>query len=361
MPLDTKAGQEFLTFISLEEGKGKFKNLETLRNFEGKYPGIFSKVMKNFKEAKGYRKVLDETGKPKTISWEEAFEKFHINNKYTGINESNKDIAELLGRKGVSQDVFNQASKLRKEANEKEIPEHILGEPIKEKTILESIEEIKKETANELADGKEIIEELYKKQFTYEWLSKKDPHNSIMGLFVSCCGSINSSSYGEKIAQSSIVSPDVQNLLVRDNQGNIISKGTMYLNKKDGYAVINDFELNEKFRHNEKISGRYNVDENHPEEEKRNLIFETFMRGLETFIEKYNKQNPYKPLKQINIGMGYNRLKKQVEAFEKETENLTVPSEYSFQDAKSEQYILYKRDDEKNKNNKENETKDEVK
>jgi hypothetical protein len=43
--------------------------------------------------------------------------------------------------------------------------------------------------------------------------------------------------------------------------------------------------------------------------------------------------------------MGYNRLKKQVERLKKETSNLTVPSEYRFQDAMTnEQYILYQRE-----------------
>lgn len=74
------------------------------------------------------------------------------------------------------------------------------------------------------------------------------------------------------------------------------------------------------------------------------MIFKAFQRGLKAFIEEYDKQNPNKPLQQINIGMGYNKLKKQVERFKKATSNLTVPSEYSFQDAmNNQQYVLYKR------------------
>ena len=41
--------------------------------------------------------------------------------------------------------------------------------------------------------------------------------------------------------------------------------------------------------------------------------------------------------------MGYNRLKKKVEKFEKETNNLTVPDEYSFEDLNNKQYILYRK------------------
>ena len=123
-----------------------------------------------------------------------------------------------------------------------------------------------------------------------------------------------------------------------------MSKGTMYMNKDRGYGVINDFELNEKYRHHESSSGRYNVEETSSEEQDREMIFKAFQRGLKAFIEEYDKQNPNKPLQQINIGMGYNRLKKQVERFKKATLNLTVPSEYKFQDAiTSEQHVLYQR------------------
>ena len=144
---------------------------------------------------------------------------------------------------------------------------------------------------------------------------------------------------------SSVIAPDVQNLVVRNSKGDIISKGTMYVNKARGYAVINDFELNEKYRHHESSSGRYSVEETSPEEQDREMIFKAFQRGLRAFIEEYDRQNPKNPLTQINIGMGYNRLKRQVERFKKATSNLTVPSEYSFQDAMTnEQHILYQRE-----------------
>ena len=59
-------------------------------------------------------------------------------------------------------------------------------------------------------------------------------------------------------------------------------------------------------------------------------------------LSMFDRQNPKNPLTQINIGMGYNRLKRQVERFKKATSNLTVPSEYGFQ--VNVQYILYQRE-----------------
>ena len=346
MPLGSKPNQEFLKFISEENVKrqkdedgnniSKEKNLENLElilNLERNYPGMFIKVMSNFDDAKSYRESLDEKGKPIKLSWEDALKKFYLSNKYVGITKENEDIAQIFGGKGLSQEVFDKANKLRQKARGANVPEHILGEPLREETILESIERIKRQTEEELASGREMIEELYDKQFTYEWLSKNDPHNAIMGLFCSCCGTITSQHYGKDIARSSVIAPDVQNLVVRNSKGDIISKGTMYVNKDRGYGVINDFELNEKYRHHEGDKGRYNVEETSPEEEDREMIFKAFQRGLRAFIKEYDRQNPNKPLQQINIGMGYNRLKKQVERFRRATSNLTVPSEYSFKDA----------------------------
>lgn len=342
MPFDVKPNQEFLKFISIQGNKKNLPNLELILNLNEIFPGMFVKVMSNFNGAKSYRESLDENGKPIIVSWKEVLKKFYLNKKYVRVTKENADIAELFRSKGLSQDTFEIANKLRQKARSANVPEHILGQAIREETILQSIERIKKQTEQELANVREIIEELYDKQFTYEWLSKNDPHNSIMGLFCSCCGTITSPLYGKYITEASIIAPDVQNLVVRNSKGEIISKGTMYVNKDKGYAVINDFELNNKYaRHECSSGGRYYVEETNPEEQDREKIFKAFQRGIRAFIGEYDRQNPKKPLTQINIGMGYNRLKKQVERFKKATLNLTVP--YSFEDAIDEQYILYQR------------------
>jgi len=346
MPLDVVPNQEFLKFISILGDKKNFKNLELLLNLEVNYPGMFKKVMQNFDDAKLYRETLDKNGKPIRISWEDALKKFYVSDKYIGVTRENTDIAQLFEGMGLSQEVFDEANRLRQKAKETNVPEHILGKHLREETIKESINRMKKSSNKELINGKEMIEELYQKQFTYEWLSKNDPHNAIIGLLCNCCGTITSEFYGRNIARASIIESDVQNLVVRNSNGDIISKGTMYINKVKGYAVINDFELNREYKKHEleKQTGRYNVEETSQDEQERELIFKAFQRGLRDFIEEYNNQNPNNPINQVNIGMGYNRLKKQVERFKKATSNLTVPNIYGFQDAMEyEQHILYKR------------------
>lgn len=357
MSSEMKSNSEFLTFITVQVSKGKFENLKLLTSLEKKYPQIFTKVMSKFDEVKVYRKCLDEKGKPINVEWKDAMIKFYLDNKYEGITNENADIAKMFSKQGLSQDIFDDACELRQMAKSQQVSSNILDEPIREETILESIEKLKKGTEEELKNNQALIKELYGKQFSYEWLSKNDPANSIIGLYCSCCASITNPYYGKDIVRASVLSPEVQNLVIRNSNGEIIAKGTMYVNKENGYAVINDFELNETYKHHEleeteitvahngRKSGRYNVSPTSKEEQERGKIFETFQKGLQAFVEKYDKVNPDKPLRQINVGMGYNKLKRQVERFEKETKNLTVPVDYEFQDAtEEEQYILYKRE-----------------
>ena len=361
LPFEAKSSQELIKFLT-PQGK-KNDNLELLTSLEHDCPGIFAKVVAGFDEAKEYRNTLAEDGTTKVLPWEEALKKFYSDNKYIGITENTKDIAKVYSSKGLKQDVFDKGVKLREKAEEMNVPENILGTSIRELSILEKIEQLKQQTADELSNSKEIIDELYDKQFTYEWLNKNDPKNGIMGLYVSCCGTITSAMYGRYIAESSITQKDVQNLVIRDAKGEIISKGTIYVNEEHGYGLFNDFELNQKYRAHENRSNGYggvyagdDKDESELSESEKNqrkerdLIFSAFQRGISSFVEEYDKQHPDKPLQQINVGMGYNRLKRNVEQFEKATKLLTAPTEYSFEDAKKGQYILYKRE-EKEKTN----------
>ena len=358
MPLRVEPNQEFLKFLSIKGKGGNFENLETLIELNKKYKGLISKVMQDFNAVKSYRESVNETGKPILVSWRERLEKFYLNNKYVRVTDENKDIAKLYARKGIRQVDFDYASELRNRAIKEGTPEHILGKPLKEESIIESIERIRRQTAEELQDGRKIIDELYDKQFYYEWLNKRDAVNGIIGIYCSCCASINNSGYGADIAEATITSPDVQNLVIRNSKGNIIAKGAMYVNKKYGYGVINDFELNRKYKHHERSSeikyepddntGRYDVPEDSKEEEERELIFKAFQRGIQAFIEEYDSQNPDNPIKQVNVGKGYNRLKRQVDRFERAIEKLDVPSDYRFWDAtENPQYVLYKREEEK--------------
>lgn len=351
--------QEFLNFISVSSRKGYYDNLELLLDLEQENRGIFEKVMTDFEDAQKCRKAERKDGLPMLLTWREALTAFYRTKKFNGVTKENADIAKVFSQyPGISQSVFDEASKLRQEAIADNVPEHILGKCLEEESLLQSIERIRESTKEELRKSEDLLESLYEKQFTFEWLSKRAPENGILGsIYCDCCANLKSGFYGKKIAVSSITAKDVQNLVVRDNNGEIIAKCTMYANENLGYCVINDFEISDKYKKTEdrgsdSYGGRY-TGEFKKEEEKtptekeedknRQLIYQAFSRGILKFVEEYDKVHPDNPIKQINVGMGYNKLKKQTTALTKATELLTVPMEYSFEDAEEEQYIFYKR------------------
>lgn len=360
MPDEIKANQEFLDFISVKEGKGKnkeFPNLELLLELENTCPGIFTKVMTNFDSAKKYRKTIGNDGKPQVRSWKEALQTFYCTERYNGVDETNRDIAELFSSIGLNQSILNSASNLRKIALERGITEHILGEPLTEETIAESIKRMKNEPNENLGETKSVINDLYEKKFTYEWLSKKDPINFIIGLYTDCCATITSNYYGKDIVVASITEPDVQNIVIRESgtdgsKGRIISKGTMYVNRKQGYAVINDFELDRKYKKGEKRQpGRYEDEDSKTKSEDRELIYKAYQRGINDFVKMYNIKNPQKPIDVVTVGWDYNRLKKQIERCETAKSSHVVPSEYNFEDTLRKQYVLYSKNSNKKEEN----------
>ena len=356
--------QDCLNFLSVLDENKKLSNVEMLLSFEKKFRGIFAKVLKNFDEVKNYRKDVDERGKNIVLSWEEAVTKYFYRNVFEGVNDENRDIADEFFKNGVlDQTAFDNTYFFRKYAIFNGVPEHLLGKPLKEKTIqdevkeikektaqeeekninmvsdyekegtsLEKIEQIKENTAQIIADSQQLIDEVYEKQFTFEMLSKRDAKNAILGLYCDCCSSIHSALYGKFIAKASIDAHNVQNMVVHDSNGKIIAKGTMYLNKKLAVAVFNDFEIAQKYR------------ESYKSKEK---ILQTFLRGINAFVKEYDLQHPFKPIKKVTVGMGCSKLREECMRFKQDLSKIEIPSDYNFDDALLEQRILYERDGQK--------------
>ena len=135
--------------------------------------------------------------------------------------------------------------------------------------------------------------------------------------------------------KESILKDNMQNLIIKNKNDEIVAKATIYINKKKGYAVFNDIEMDRNY-------GNEADGNDQSSNDKRIKIYKAFKRGVNAFIEKYNELNVDIPITQVNIGWGYNRLKQTIKKFEKESDViLSVPN--CFEDAKEEQWVIYKK------------------
>ena len=343
----TKPSTEFLKFITHYENK-RYPNLDMLFEIEREHIGSLPKIMLDFETVKKFRTSISENGTPITIPWKDAINKYLTEKRYFGITDETMDIAREFAKHDIDDQTFEIAQRYRRMQLGTNIPHHILSKPLKEETIVESIERIQAEIEAKLIRGKDCLKEVYKKAFTYEFLDKYDPKNLIIGVYASCCATISGRLYGADIAKHTAISKDVQNIVIRNNNNEIIAKGSMYVAKNPSYAVLNDFELNEKYKIGEygERPGYYLTSPNGPYSQTREKIFKAFLRGIRDFVKEYDRENPNDPIRKVAVGGGMNRLRVFCELFPEANEMLEVPSNYKFIDASDEQFILYNRNNE---------------
>lgn len=199
---------------------------------------------------------------------------------FEGVNETNEDISREIGKYIHEQAHFNDASNIRNEylsmRENNLINDHILGEELKE--ILDDI--------SKTMDNLNIVAN---NLFSYEFLSKYDPKNFVLGKYCSCCAHLEGAGYG--IMKASILHPDCQNLIIRDEKGRIVAKSTLYVNRKQGYGLFNNVEINNKYLKNGEVI---------------NKIYDKYIDAIDAFATRYNQLNPSNPLKKINVGMKFN-------------------------------------------------------
>lgn len=339
MPTNAKTNQAFVNFLghSVQEGNvTRYPNLELLLKMEAGYeefgrdyenpnrfvmrmyaakPGIFQKTMLHFDNVKKLSYKLDNTNLPQMVQRVEAIDRLYklsSQPNYQNVNDDNRALAELFHSYDLSQTIFDQANALFNQAKNDKIPAHILGVPLGE------------------PQGS--------RNFTYEMLDKYHPANPILGLMTGCCFVIGSTSYGGAMVRLSILNPVVQNMVVRNRQGQIVAKGTLAVNEATGKIVFNDFEMHDDYRseHNKK------------QEAARNEIFAAFMRGTDAVIKQYNTLHQQQPLQFVLVGGKNNKLMQICQNYPVAGPERANDIYSAFKDAyDGAQYILYQRNAEK--------------
>ena len=285
------------------------KNFDELMEVESEHEGFIARCYNEFDDVqktntshRGSQRQLKPTVK--------KFLEYFRENKYQGITEETKFIADKIAPYYAEQEAFNYAVKVYNERKEHNSPNSILGYHLKESN--NPFSEID-EYATDIQDIQtEILHNLTNvadEEFTYDWLEKNDPDNYILGKLCSCCAHLDG--VGNGIMRASMVHPNVQNLVIRNKKGEIIAKSTLYVSAKNGYGVFNNVEVNDYVK-----------------EEDLNAIYEKYILGVREFVKRYNMIHKDIPIKKINVGMNLNDLEEQIKLNHREETDLLKPINY---------------------------------
>ncbi len=293
------------------------------KNFIKKSYEKFDEVQRANTSHKGNQRQLQPT-----VS---KFKNYFIKNKFEGITLANYAIARTISPFYYSQTSFDKALEIDKERIEKGTKNNILENHLEEKDVLSQIEELSKLIKSKGVSSVHLLSDLLKNNFSFEWLEKNDPKNFVLGKYCSCCAHLEASGY--TYMHASIVDPDVQNLVIKNKDGEIIAKSTLYVNREEGYGIFNNIEIYSEV-----------------EMEAREEIFRKFQLATVSFVQEYNKEHPDKPIHKVNVGMDYNKLREKISVELKKEKNLLKSINYEeFGDdnffggacSDNEQYIVW--------------------
>ena len=320
---------DFTRFISNR------KNLVDMMTEEKYKYGFFSNCYNMFEEIqrtntsnKGRQRMLQPTV--------QKFKEYFRDVKYKGITEETEKLADAIAPYYPSQKTFELAVDIDRERIEKNTPNRILKTHLREKTMLSSIDKYSDKIKKLYADSLKNLVDVAENSFSFDWLDKNDPENYLLGKLTSSCAHLEGAGIG--IMKASIIHPDIQNVVIRNKKGLIIAKATLFINREQGYGLINTFEVETGFEGREKLA-----------------IYRKFKLAISVFAERYNKENKDHPLKIINVGISMNRLEDEIKANDKQATNIL--SQINYQDfgnahdnyngdSNSGQYTLWEMDEE---------------
>ncbi|MFI3260659.1 MAG: leucine-rich repeat protein [bacterium] len=247
-----------------------YKELYDIENIE---PKTIKKIYNNFRQISN--SALSNKGEQRQlkVTLKKCLEFIAIN-KFENVTEENKEIAELIGLWHDKNECFEWAVELNKES--KKAPRNIF-------------EKYKSDNQDINSNANDLLEESID-DYSYEWLPKQDLRNLVLGKYCNCCAHLEGAGTG--IIKASMTTDVHQSIVVKNEDGLIIAKSTVYINPEMNYAVFNNIECNKDYR---------NI-------ENKEKIYEVFIRGANAFVERYNLNNPDNLLEIITIGTSRNKI-----------------------------------------------------
>lgn len=129
---------------------------------------------------------------------------------------------------------------------------------------------------------------------------KKRPYEFLLGLLLQLL--CDSRKCGIWHFKKQFCQSNVQNLVIKTQNGLPVAKSTAFINKNEGYVVFNTIKVADAMT-----------------EDQKDAIYAEFLLGIDAFACEYNKQHPKNPIKVMTVGMSYNDLHKQIEETKRKT------------------------------------------
>ncbi len=264
--------------IDYEFIKFFIENYNELININKKETGLISRIYNSFRDISKTSTSHRGEQRHLKVTIDKCLDYF-LAQKFEGVTEENKELAYLLKKYYSEPFALHVGEKILIESYK--APRNIFSEVLYDKNNNPIYSYDKKE---DLVDDSN-------QEYTYHWLPKQDYDNLILGKYCSCCAHILGAGAG--IMRASMILDNCQNLVIRNHNNEIIAKMTIYVNKKEGYAVFNTAEINTLYR------------------ERKKEICDSFLRGVKAFIERYNQNNKIK-IHTVSIGEYRNTLKEEL-------------------------------------------------
>lgn len=268
-----KIANDFIDSAKFNKGFINFfiENYKEILNEEFDKAGFINRLYINFDDIRA--KCTSNKGQQRQLKVTMSKCRYYLaTKKFNDVTPKFKNLAYLIGKWYEEQDAFYYS---------KWIMNDVVSSPRNIFTTY-TYDELRSPAYEFDNDAKWDLKE-DGHEFNYEWLPKQDINNLILGKYCNCCAHVLGAGAG--IMRASMLSVNHQNLVIKNETG-IIAKATIYVNRKEGYAVFNNIEV-------KKIC---ETKENYP------LIYNAFIRGMKAFLDAYNKNNPTSPLTEITIG-----------------------------------------------------------
>ena len=260
--------QEFADFF--------LENYQELIQEERKKSGFIQRVYLNFREIS--KTCTSNKGSQRKLKVTLDKCKNYLSNiKFDGVTEETQDFANLISAWYDENKNWLDAQRVYRES---------LNAP---RNIFTKVTVEDDQVIYDNDPEKDLREEI-DPNYSFEWLPKQEYDNLILGKYCSCCAHIAGA--GQGIMRASMILDNCQNLVIRDSFGEIISKSTLFVNRKKGYAVFNNVETSL----------------NHREKEEIEKIYAAFLRGATQFVETYNENNRDCPITSVSIGTHRNTI-----------------------------------------------------